>query len=602
MPDSIYQSIKPFFSVVLAELKAVDVADQDVPLARYLVAQLLEGMKSHLRADPETPIRSVQSGDVTEYDEGRAAYCGLRFKRETVPAWSNDVNLKNTEFHLALLYVSGRHAIIYVSDAKLKNTLSKHLRAGQGLGDVIALCLTPGGKINSVFVDGGPTRTLWLSGTHRRSEIKADSKVLSGLDLEYALDPFDDQTFFFTAARCRHKDLASVIGLSPDQGRIWIKGTKSIQEFAEQSREVITVLSADRDVNDMPFRYLAKPLNSLDDRSVHSAYDLSLLPPDTYHPEEDRQEELQDYAQKIYETYFEITNARDDDPSCSFALKKGDQTLAEGQLVVELSATASAKFTIKNPQWTDDASRAAYQQILDDVADGYATNIRYDSGHSVSRKRVFGTSLKKIEFDEFRADNFQSYNIKAEKPSSLDQIGNEDSLFCWMVHNYDTGWLVCDDGSMEKADFIHFDPAQTPPLLEFIHVKGAKSGQPGRGISVSAYEVVVGQAIKNLRWFDREGLIKGLKQRVREDNQFWFDGKAARRDAFMAEIERSLEDNVTRRVTILQPHLSMATRNRVMNRGNDADLLRLDQLSILLAAADRTARGLGAHFRVICDS
>lgn len=602
MPDPIYQSIKPFFSVVLAELKTVDVADQDVPLARDLVAQLLEGVKSHLRADPETPIRSVQSGDVTEYDEGGAAYCGLRFKRETVPAWSNDVNLKNTEFHLALLYVSGRHAIIYVSDAKLKNTLSKHLRAGQGLGDVIALCLTPGGKINSVFVDGGPTRTLWLSGTHRRSEIKADSKVLSGLDLEYALDPFDDQSFFFTAARCRHKDLDSVIGLSPDQGRIWIKGTKSIEDFAEQSRQVVTALSVEHDMTAMPFRYLASPLNSLDGQSVHSAYDLSLLPPDTYHPEEARQEELQEYAQKVYETYFEITGVQDDDPSCPFELRKGDQTLASGKLVVELSATASAKFTLENLQWTDDACRTEYQQILDDLADGHAVNIRYDSGHSVSRKRVFGASLKRIEFDQFRAANFQNYNIKAEKPSSLDRIGAEDSLFCWMVHDYTKGWLVCDDGAMEKADFIYFDPIQNPPLLEFIHVKGAKSAQPGRGISVSAFEVVVGQAVKNLRWFDRKGLIDGLTQRVRNDNQFWFDGQASTRDAFMAEIEPRLGGNVTRRVTILQPHLSISTRDSVIQGGNAADLLRLDQLNILLASADRTARSLGAHFKVICDS
>ncbi|BDW94332.1 hypothetical protein MACH10_00170 [Thalassospira tepidiphila] len=602
MPDSIYQNIKPFFSVVLAELKAADVADQDVPAAPNLVEQLLEGMKSHIRADPETPIRSVQSGVVTEYDEGRAAYCGLRFKRETVPAWSTDERVKNTEFHLVLIYVSGRQAIVYVSDAKLKNTLSKHLRAGQGLGNVAELCLTPGGKINSVFVDGGPTRTLWLSGTHRRSEIKADSKVLSGLDLEYALDPFDDQTFFFTAARCRHNDLDSVIGLSPDQGRIWIKGTKSIEDFAAQSRLVIMALSADRDMTAIPFRYLAIPLNSLDGQSVHSAYDLSLLPPDTYHPEEDRQEELQDYAQKVYDTYFDITGVHANDPSCSFELRKGDQTLASGTLVVELSATASAKFTLEDLQWTEDAYSTEYQQVLDDLVDGHAINIRYDSGHSVSRKRVFGASLKRIEFDQFSAANFQNYNIKAEKPSSLDRIGTEDSLFCWMVHNYPNGWLVCDDGAMEKADFIHFDPAQNPPLLEFIHVKGAKSAQPGRGISVSAFEVVVGQAVKNLRWFDREGLIEGLEQRVREDNQFWFNGNAATRAAFMSEIERHLGGNVTRRVTILQPHLSLATRNRVINGGNEADLLRLDQLNILLAAADRTARGLGAHFGVICDS
>ena len=63
-------------------------------------------------------------------------------------------------------------------------------------------------------------------------------------------------------------------------------------------------------------------------------------------------------------------------------------------------------------------------------------------------------------------------------------------------------WLACDDGAMEIADFILFE-AGPPGLIEVIHVKGAHSSSPNRGISVSAYEVVVGQAVKNLRfWTD----------------------------------------------------------------------------------------------------
>jgi hypothetical protein len=73
-----------------------------------------------------------------------------------------------------------------------------------------------------------------------------------------------------------------------------------------------------------------------------------------------------------------------------------------------------------------------------------------------------------------------------------------------------TGWLICDDGSMESADFIHFADTVTPPRLSLIHVKGSGSATADRGISVSDYEVVVGQAVKNLRYLDRTNIAEKL--------------------------------------------------------------------------------------------
>ncbi|WP_261319183.1 hypothetical protein [Rhizobium leguminosarum] len=58
-----------------------------------------------------------------------------------------------------------------------------------------------------------------------------------------------------------------------------------------------------------------------------------------------------------------------------------------------------------------------------------------------------------------------------------------------------------------SADFIHINDLVDPPELTLIHVKGSGSADVERGISVSDYEVVVGQAIKNLRHVDR-GLLK----------------------------------------------------------------------------------------------
>ena len=95
-------------------------------------------------------------------------------------------------------------------------------------------------------------------------------------------------------------------------------------------------------------------------------------------------------------------------------------------------------------------------------------------------------------------------------------IGTAGSLFCWIKNCWNvnrdsgnSGWLACDDGSGELADFIHLDEHQG--TLSLIHIKGASTSSPTRGISVGAYEVVVSQAIKNLRHLDRFYLAEGLR-------------------------------------------------------------------------------------------
>jgi len=134
---------------------------------------------------------------------------------------------------------------------------------------------------------------------------------------------------------------------------------------------------------------------------------------------------------------------------------------------------------------------------------------------------------KRVGFDGFVTQDFKGINIKKEKPDKFSNIGNDDSLFCWVQRKFNKGYLLCDDGAMEKADFIHLDGGKT---LSLIHVKGAKSDGQERKISVSSYEVVVGQAVKNLLWFERSDLAEALKGRVRKSNSFWKDGAKSSKD------------------------------------------------------------------------
>ena len=70
----------------------------------------------------------------------------------------------------------------------------------------------------AAFLENGQARTLWLSGVHRRSATKADAKILAGQDLDYSLDPFDDQSFYRSAARSRNAAL-EVCGFRGDRAR-----------------------------------------------------------------------------------------------------------------------------------------------------------------------------------------------------------------------------------------------------------------------------------------------------------------------------------------------------------------------------------------------
>jgi hypothetical protein len=93
-------------------------------------------------------------------------------------------------------------------------------------------------------------------------------------------------------------------------------------------------------------------------------------------------------------------------------------------------------------------------------------------------------------------------------------VNTDDSLFGAEFSQLSgSGWLASDDGSMEIAGFIHFADND---LVTLVHVEGAKLSKaaklndPARQVSASKYEIVVGQAVKNLRHLDRTSLAEEL--------------------------------------------------------------------------------------------
>ncbi|MEH2504050.1 hypothetical protein V1290_002861 [Bradyrhizobium sp. AZCC 1578] len=588
--NDFYEALTPFVSLTLGRPKP---AFKEAALAKAAI----DGVKALLAsAVSEKIVRDIVEASSMVDPRSGAAVSSFRYKRHTSPGWTSDARIVDVENHLAVAIALNGLVALHFSDARLRGSVRLNLIADVHKDLPLSwLFAVPRGIMSAAFLQDGEARTMWLSGTHRRNALKADTKILSGLDLDYALDPFDDQSFFWSAARSRNAKLNAIIGVSPGSSRVWTRKTASFDDFVSVTASVLVQLRTAKNPLDTPFRYLASPLTTIDPKEVHSAFDVSLVPDELSPEREDDESESSASSAFVYETNLVIDQGQPSSPSFSMEAKRNGQSLGTLSVEVKLDPAGKVRFAVKSIK-TDQP------ELLDAIAHhivaGERVNVRYDSGHSISAGHVFTLRNRRVPFHGFEGRDFSHFDISKEKPSSLDRIGKEDSLFCWVQRNFG-GWLACDDGSMEKADFIHLDNRAKPNVLSLIHVKGANSTAARRGISVSAYEVVTGQAVKNLLWLDQKRLAEGLASSVRASNYFWRDKKGINKRDFVRQLD-GVGSNYETRVIVLQPHVS-AARHLNSSSGAAAQRLRMDQLNVLLASAERTCGALGAKFSVICD-
>jgi hypothetical protein len=217
-------------------------------------------------------------------------------------------------------------------------------------------------------------------------------------------------------------------------------------------------------------------------------------------------------------------------------------------------------------------------------------------------------------------------------------VGQHGSLFCWVLNEWadpsvnplsvERGWLACDDGSGEIADFIHLhvpNDGAGQPLLSLIHVKCADRNEPVRtSIKVGAYQEVSTQAVKNLRFLDqacqRKSLVEGAGKTI--SDLVWLDGVQVKPDDDgrrprdqMCEALGKIGASYRRQVIVLQPQLTRhwydrarkAERRQSIDPGYDppgslrADIERLRQLDTLLLSAQASCHDLSADFYVLVD-
>lgn len=538
------------------------------------------------------------------------AYGFLHYSQRRPAAWAmpDATNVDDVVNHLLVVVRRGSWVAITLTEGSRRSALTRALTDGSLRG----LKLVSPGRAKAAFI-AGRARTLWLKGTHRRDSVKADSKVLTGLDLRDALDPIADQTYRYTALRCESAvpALDGVIGVAADQARVWITGSENWDAYLGAMKAALEALEAAAD--SAPERIPVVALTSADLGAVSDAFDLGITPPELLAegPTTDPGvlSKLAELEKLAYGTNFEVSGATGSADLTAQVFRDG-APLGEIELGFDVVGDRVTP-VVRSSARASGIHRDDFEEVIACCGDAEHLTVYYDSGHTIIDGQVCEVRHRDVVFDGYRWASFDGFDVTKEKPDSGLAIGDDDSLFCWMLAHWPAGagfggakgWLVCDDRPGETCDFIHLEPDDGTgvPLLSLIHVKAAKSGSPSRGVSVVAYETVAGQAVKNIRHLDPALLAEGVSAALPPNPAaVWNDGQPASRDDFLAAVA-GLGANIRRRAVILQPHLTMSAYEAAIAAAG-ADHHRMLQLNSLLAGSRVAVSGMGAEFYVIGEA
>ena len=616
------EDLRPFVSLILGKVQTgKSPAGSLVALAKEL--RDLLGVR---RGDGKRVL-------VSEFPElaiGSLNVIGFQYREARRPAWlsvtATDRDAPEDVFHqLVLICRRERYFGFHASEPLALETINRQLEIPTR--DTFArLEAIDTGVLNAAFVDGD-ARTLWLASVHPKVATRADSKVLSGITLQDALDPLGDQGYFFTAARVssrllkRKAKARGTIGTTPRRSRVWAGRSKDWVEFVRSTTLILEHLKG-IDVGTRrtasPLPVLASPVTTLGE--VRDAFDVSLQPPELLAETAEVSSGVLEEAERwAYGAAFAIMGT--EGPNLSTVLSLDGADVA--QLRIELRARAAHRIELAvSPERQMTTDDDLYQEALRVCGRETWLAIRYDSGHTFAGGEIYSMRLRDVPFEGWVFRPFRGTNVRREKPSAAGShafepnlIGHQDSLFCWIAKGWPEcdgstacrGWLACDDGAGEIADFVHFDPGAVPkPLICLIHVKASSSAEVGRALAVSDYELVTAQAVKNLRGLDRTTLIDALQNGMARPAaaHVWHDGTLVPNGRpQMLEAVRAAGQDLTKTIVILQPRLTETVwrdaRER-QARGDTGPLVaRMKQLDTLLLTTQAECRALGAALQVI---
>ena len=508
---------------------------------------------------------------------------GIIYKSVSPPAWLNidrDENRGDEEegasagtaleltqeyWHLALLGLSGGglgRAVVHATQDSVADAMREWLLTGR-FGDTFlseplarpfpdralqAACLSGRGRHSS------------LSGLHRSVTTKADAKSLSGLDLRDAIDPFGDQTYRLTSAISQNDARQpKTLGLAVQAHRVWSRKGKTIDEFADNLDHIFNGIEtgmaapgAGAGMNQHGYDSLARPLEVRELEDARGAFEISFRPL-TELVETDRRGS--DLEMQWFDDGHLVFREAEGRRGLAIDVYRNDRHLMVLRVSPESDGeTISLSYRAEPSLPETDPDVELFETLLEDGPLSERLAIMYETGHVVFNGEISLLRYRDVLFDKWKWMSFrnpvQDYVITQEKPqkpsatpgkwvADLSAIGDQRSLFCHFLHHAEHMldealgpverdgdaplWIVCDDGSGEIADFIVVDQARR--ALWLVHAKGADSASAGRKLSAAPYEIVVSQAVKNLRFLDTQLLAEELTKRREGRPILWINGK-----------------------------------------------------------------------------
>ena len=588
-----FKLLKPYRSFILAKIR------DKFDLGR-ITDQVLEDIVGMLSLGDTERRRLISRFPAQQDEELEVGY--LHFEEIRPVTWTVNPSITDTFNHLVVICRRNRHVAICATDVAFRSSVVRRLDRGDSLG-LGALQPIGAGFINAAFVRG-KARTLWLSATHRRTTVKADSKVLSGIDLRDALNPVEDQSYYFTAARCGVdlEQINSSVGSAPRTSKVWVGSSADWNEFRSTVTALLTRLEETKKAEPSPLPVIA--VTSIDSHKINGAFDLALVPPELAAEEPSPDEEIRTTLERwSYGADFEILDTNG--PSLLAKVSVNGKAIGKIEFDIDVSNPERVTWRVRGDPVDEDV-REIHDEALEVCRNYDWLKVWYDSGHALSNRAIFEIRYRDMPFRNYDWGSFDGIDVTREKPEPISEIGRQDSLFCWINRHWPigpgqpAGWLACDDGAMEIADFIHLDDRAAPPVLSLIHVKGAGSERPNRGISVSKFEVVTGQAVKNLRSLDRQlleqGMVDGIGRKI--GALVWHNHRVTTRQEMLQALG-AIGHDYERKVVIVQPHMRKDTYEHARQHPRSKDAARLRQLDALLLGAESAIHGAGSVLVVI---
>jgi hypothetical protein len=530
------------------------------------------------------------------------------YKVIKTPSWYKGSGLNDIENHVLVSICLKKTYAFYFSEKGMKDEIRSYFFSTK----LPHLKVVEINALNYLFINEDKVKMLWLLGIHGKNSFKADSKVLGGDSVADTLDPLEDQSFTMSAVRTELDDSEKTIGINPFKSSLWRGPCKDWDTFENRVIEILDKIERNVDVVENPISILATPISDMKD--VKSLYDLAFIDYEFYREEDSKIK--YELLKKIHEEYtFEVN-------STISSHKISVKVYNSGKYIGEVNAESlikdySVEFNVSI------FSQNGKKKELDYFARvfKYPELIKcwYESGHAIVNGKVFKTEYRDVIYDGFIWADFENFNICQEKPGLLgkqnkvvlEEIGKQKSLFCWIKNRWSgswgnkdqclttekpTGWLYCDDGAGEKSDFIHVVRYNNNTYISLIHVKASSTNSQARRLSVGAHDIVLNQAIKNLRYINRKELVSDLKERIAssEKKYCWKDNNEKDSSEFITFLEGiNNQSDLKMRIIVIQPH----TRKSYYNNGPNSNIRK--QLDVLLVSAETAIRSSGAEFYIV---